>query len=275
MKKKLLYNKVEEINRYALKKGVFIFLDTENTSQEADMGAAYSYNPKIRFLTIVINLLTEEEKRLVQSIIVKLHNEGELIFKSSKQNTLVGYQSYNEKNQDQKTLEFFKEILNKDDYSALKMSLFIRFLMKSKKPVSIYKQDIREKFGERGANIANLCTAGYFEEEFIPFYNDYSAEEFFDYYELAVGKKARALFIHSSMTTEMIEIEFDKILSKAIKYHMVDFRVHALGAQNVRIIKDFFKTIDSKDYNIVWKKKYERIVPALVIEYVVTILYKD
>ena len=78
------------------------------------------------------------------------------------------------------------------------MSLFLRSELKRNRNVSGYKNDIREQFGERGANIANLCTAGYFENEFMPLYA-LSHEEFKEYYELAVKEKARALFVHAYM----------------------------------------------------------------------------
>lgn len=235
------------------------------------MGAAYSYESKHRILKIAIINLKPEEEEVVLEIIRQLHNDGELIFKSSKEETLKSYTAYSEKNKDKKTLEFFENILSKDDYSALKMGLFIRKLMEEGKPIFTYKQDIRERFGERGANIANLCTAGYFEEEFIPFYNDYSEAEFKEYYELAVGKKARALFVHSMMSAEDLENEFSQMLNKVVKYHMKNFRVHGLGNKNVNAIKEFFNKKNMAAENLFWQKKYEKKDPV-IIEYVVTVL---
>ena len=67
--------------------------------------------------------------------------------------------------------------------------------------------------------------------------------------------------------------EFNKILEKAIRYHMQDFRVHGLGQKNVNRIKAFFsqKSVNPDD-KYIFQKKYEKVVPAYVIEYVVTII---
>lgn len=260
------------IRKHASKKGVTIYLDFYGDSEEAKMGSAYSFEKKEKILVINAQLLSKADRPLLLDLIRKVHESGDLIWKSDKKEALSFYQDYIEKNKHQSTLEFFKDILSRDDYSALKMAFFIRFQMELKRPVYTYKKDIRDRFGERGANIANLCTAEYFENEFIPFYNAYSQEEFSEYYELAVGKKARALFVHVGMDMEQIETEFNAMVEKALKYHMKDFRVHGLGVQNVKTIKEFFadkKHSESDKYFI--QKVIEKVTPSLVIEYKITI----
>lgn len=269
------YKAIDDIYNYALQKGVTVLFDFDGASYVGQMGSKYSYEKKDRILLIVINNLDADEKKVVQGIIRELYDAGETLFKKSKEETLSKYIAYRENNTDKEVLDFFEKLLPRDDYSALKMGLFIRDLMSTGKPIYAYKQDIRDRFGERGANIANLCTAGYFEEEFMPFYKEYSSQEFKEYYELAVGKKARALFIHSMMTPEQVNDEFENILTRAMRFHMNDFRIHALGRSNVKAIKDFFskKSEDEREYT--WSVKYERNDPQSVIEYVVTVKYKE
>ena len=269
------YKPIDDIYNYALKKGVIILFDVEGITPIGQMGSKFSYDRHNRELLIVIDNLDAQEKVVVQGIIRKLYESGETLFKQSKENTLSKYVEYKDNNTDKEILDFFQKILPPDDYSALKMGLFIRDLMNDGKPIYTYKQDIRDRFGERGANIANLCTAGYFEEEFIPFYQQYSSQEFEEYYELAVGKKARALFIHSMMTPEHINDEFENILTRALRFHMTDFRIHALGRSNVNAIKDFFSSKSENEKEYTWSIKYERSHPQSVIEYVVTVKYND
>lgn len=257
-------------------KGVTILLDAIDTSEEARMGLAYSYSKKSRVLTIVGSYLKEKDKPLLLEIIKKIFNNGGLILKDSTQEVINSYKEYIATNNNYPILHFFHNIVPPDDFQALKMAFYLRDQQLKGKNITKYKRDIRERFGERGANIANLCTAGYFENEFQPLYNLVSKEQFNDYYEIAVGKRARALFIHARMSKENIETEFNQMVEKALNYHMIDFRVHGLGKNNVYAIKDFFLLKQAEpDERYIFKKGYEKEDPFLVIEYVVSMIYKN
>jgi len=267
----------EKIKTLANKKGVTIYLDMDDNSEEAKMGLAYSYSRKSKILTIVGTYLKEKDKPLLLEIIKKAFTSGGLLLKKSKEEVLNSYNEYATNNNDRGILQFFFNVIPKDDFNALKMSLYLRDQQVKGKNISGYKRDIRERFGERGANIANLCSAGYFEAEFMPLlYNSVSKDEFYEYYEIAVGKKARALFVHGGMDRDDIEKEFNAMLGRALNYHMKDFRVHGLGKQNVFNIKDFFsnKQSDPED-KYIFKKGYEKTEPSYVIEYVITIIYNE
>lgn len=174
----------------------------------------------------LINLMKEE------------FNEGQVIIKKGSDKKLESYTRYSHLNKDKGIIEFFKDILTKDDFDALKASLFMRSEMpKMNNSVNSLKSDIRDRFGDRGANIANLCSANYFENEFIPLFNESTREQFEEYYALAVGKKARALFVHSEMGVGDIEREFNGMLAKGLRYHMANFRIHGMGKVNVDNIK--------------------------------------
>ena len=262
----------ELIKGYAYKKGTTIILDVDGTSQEAKIETPYSYDPEPAILPLVAPILEQKNKPLLLEIIKKVFEDGGLLLKVDKESALKSYQQYLSQNPNQKTLAFFENIISKDDYLALKMSLYLRSESEKGKNIFSYKNDIRNKFGERGANIANLCTAGYFESEFMPLYNEVDRKNFDEYYELAVGKKARALFIHSGMSKEDIEKSFDGMLLKALNYHMVDFRIHGIGTVNVSVIKEFINTKPtSSEDKFVIQKGYEKTNPP-VIEYIVMIV---
>jgi hypothetical protein len=266
----------EKIKQLSNKKGVTIFIDMDDHTEESKMGSAYSYSSKTKILTIVASILILKDRQLLLDIIKKSFTGGGLILKSSSEGVLEAYQKYSLNNTDKNILEFFQGIIPRDDYNALKVSLYLRYEQKMGKNIYSDKKDIRDRFGERGANIANLCTAGYFENEFYPLFNAAPRELFNEYYELAVGQKARALFIHAGMKKDEIEIAFNEMLEKAVKYHMNDFRIHGLGNQNVSIIKQFFlakKTAPDDKY--IFRKTYEKTDHPLVIEYVITIINKD
>ena len=244
-------------------------LDFDGTSQEAEMGYLTSYDSNTKILSVVVSQI--DDKELIYKLIRLVHSNGDLIWKSTKEETLSSYKEYSDSGKYNDLLSFFGDKLTADDYEALKMACFIRNEMSNSRNIYEYKKDIRVRFGERGANISNLCSAGYFEKEFMPLYDKLGRAGFNEYYELAVGKKARALFIHSNMGEFEIEEEFDKMVDKAQKYHMTDFRVHGLGENNVPAIKAFFaKREEDSDENFTIQLMYEKQYPSLSIEYIVT-----
>ena len=262
----------ETIRELSQKKGVTVILDTDINSDIYKIGTPYAYEPKEKILTLLVNNFEGVNKDNLELLIKEWFNNGLLVLRTDTEKVFKSYSKYHNENPDIDTLKFFQDILSKDDFSALKLSLYLRNELKKGKYISSFKSDIRNKFGDRGANIANLCTSGYFESEFMPLYNKEGREEFDKYYKIVVEEKARALFVHSSMD---INTEFEKILEKSIKYHMKDFRIHGLGSQNVSAINDFITKRQSQECNFTIKKRYEKYDPFVVVEYEVKIKYED
>lgn len=262
---------IERIKSIIKKKGVTVIIDFDENSTLSLMGSMYSYEPKSKILEIVAPELGKVNKQLLLKLIKEHWNEVGLLVKQTTSDKLDSYNDYTSNNTDEKTLKFFSGILTANDYSALKMSLFLRSLSEKGKNVYNYKIDIRDRYKERGANIANLCTAGYF-EEFMKLYLKIPKEEFFEYYELVVGVKARALFVHSKMNGKEIEKEVNKKVDQAAKYHLGYFRVHGRGKTNVAAIDKFVKSRTGReDYRIT--KVYDD--PKLVaVEYKVEVELK-
>ncbi|MBI4932208.1 MAG: hypothetical protein HY841_15725 [Bacteroidetes bacterium] len=262
---------LERIKELAYKKGVVIFLDVDGTSQEAQQDSTYSYDEKRGILKIVVPDLEIRDKSLLLEIIRKVKEDGGLGFKDSKKEILNSYIEYVSNNSDKNILQFYSDILTKDDYGALKMSLYLRYEAKKGNNIFIYKKDIRNKFGTRGVNISNLCSAGYFETEFRELYNTEEEKEFRRYYEIAVGMGARALFVNSHMNVPAIEQSFEVMLDKALRYHMKEFRIHGKGKINVINIKKFVseRKITAEDVYTI-KKVYDDL-DLFAIEYIVEI----
>lgn len=261
---------LDRIKNISEKKGVTIILDYNENSDLVQIDSLYSYDSKNKILKIFAPELGKKNKELLFKLIRKTFNEGGLIWKSTKSEALNSYNDYTTHNKDQKILDFFRPILNNNDFSALKMSLFLRVQSEMGKDINMYKAEIRNKFDDRGANIANLCSAGYFENEFEKLYMTVPKTEFHEYYEMVVGAKARALFVNVHMTVNQIEKEVNEMVEKAIKYHMDDFRLHGKGKTNVTRIEKFVKLRTDKDgYKI--EKVYDD--PKLsAVEYLVKII---
>lgn len=154
---------------------------------------------------------------------------------------------YNKMQPDSKVLAFFKPLISPNDYIALESALYLRGAFKSGKDVSKLKADLRETFGFRGSNIANLCTAGYYENFLMPLYNS-NPDKFKELYEQIVQNAVLALFVHSGMEVDDIPIRIKNKVGISRKYGIKFIHIHGIGITNVEKIKecmgskiDFFK----------------------------------
>lgn len=264
---------IETVLEYSRKKNVYIIFDALDESEEAKMDTPYSYDKSNNVLTIVVSKFSGDDKQKLLDLVKSAFNKGEVILKRSNAKILDSYSRYSKKNEDKVIIDFFQGSIPADDLDALKASLYIRSEVKKGHAIHGLKNDIREKYGERGANIANLCSANYFENELIPLLNNATREEFEEYYELAVGKKARALFVHSGMGINEIRNEFNSMIEKGLKYHMSDFRIHGMGITNVANLKTFFSEREKgENERFLVKKDFEKMTPAIIL-YSVILIY--
>ena len=251
----------------AKKPAVTIILDGDPNSENSRMGIPFNYYKPDKILTIILSNINPEDQDQLLPIIRDVFDEGGLVLRDEQEEVLELYENYLGNNPDQTILDFFKDKLPYDDLSALKMSFFMRSEKERGANIEPYKMDIRERFGARGMYIANLCNAGYFENEFVPLYNNITPIQFRRKYEELVGEKARALFVHAGMTKGILQNYFDAMVEKALKYKLSDFRIHGFGGKNVDIIKQFLhdRIIDEDEiFEIVLKEEKQN--PA-AIEY--------
>jgi len=231
---------LESIEKYAEKDSTTIKLIYSLLEPHS---ALYTWEQKDKILTISVPALQKKNEETLLCLIRKVHSDGGILFKETKNEVLTSYKTYFEKKSNKSTLDFFRKKMPKDDFDALEMSLFLREESKKGHDISIYRKEIRDKFGARGTNISNLCSAGYFEDEFMKLYKELETEDYQKYYELAVGIRARALFINADMNVDDIEEAFDEMVNKATQYHIEEFKIHGIGKTN---IKNILKAISNK-----------------------------
>ena len=231
---------LERILELANKKGVTLIIDGSHDTESAKIGTPYTYKKNDKILTIfLVNLKARTLEGLLPLVKEKWEEEG-LILKDTQEQVLESYTEYTEENKDKNTIEHFEEVLSTADLNALKMSLFMRSEKERGEKIDVYKNNIRQRFGERGTYIANLCNAGYFENELMDASKNMSPNDFDRYYELMVGKELIALFVHSGMRTNDMKEHLDEKLLQARRFAVPEFRIHGIGASNVEFITDFF-----------------------------------
>jgi len=220
-----------------------------NVTKDSDNSHAdkeYIFDENTGRLDILHNNLSVEKQERLKIILKENVEEGNKLLEkksSSLLQDLIEFQK--NKGDDKKVLDFFKTIISEEDLEMLENSLYLRKKFKERKDVRYLKDDIRTRFGDRGSNISNLCTAGYFENFFIPLYNS-SQEDFKKIYELAASKSVLAVFVHSQMEDEEITTEIKIKLEISRRYGLKFLHIHGIGMQNIETIKRCIE--DNKEF---------------------------
>lgn len=235
---------------------------TKNTFVNLKNDTGYYYDPDKQILHLNLDQIPPALKKEIPQITKEYIEEGKRLLDCDANELLNKLYRYNEENPDKAVLSFFKPIIPPTDFEALNASLFLRHQFMKDKFIHHLKQDIRKRFGDRGNNIANLCTAGYFEEFLIPVYNS-SQEHFKRIYSDIVENSIVAVFVHRQMNPIDIPKEITKRIEISKKYGIKFIHIHGISKRNVEKVKscvedqkqyfDFFekKIFEDKDKNII------------------------
>lgn len=137
------------------------------------------------------------------------------------------------------------------DLKALEASLLMRDQFDSKTGIDGIKSDIIERFGDRGRKIANLCTAGYFDDLAglckETCHNAEGVAKFKTIYETVVSQEAFAVFVTRAMSKEATKKAIvNKIMSNLI-YGKKYVNIHGIGKVNVAKINAILPTLSPRD----------------------------
>ena len=205
------------------------------------------YDKGTQELSLNYDLMNPEIKKCLSDLAKAQFDKGGLYESETQKelNNLYNYQKSND--DDNRILAFFKPIIPEDDCQALEVSLYLKKKFGEHKfdEVKKIKEDIRRRFGDRGNNISNLCTAGYFDNFFSTLYENSDEKKFRELYEVIVSKAAMAIFVHNQMDASQINLELERKIKISQKYRLPFIHLHGIGQHNIKIIENWVK--DNKD----------------------------
>lgn len=198
-----------------------------------------------------ISGLTPEDAKKVQGEIIKafVKQETPVLLKESK-DLLEDIEAANKEQSNQETLEYFEDKIPLADVPILRAALYIRHVYRRGGSVEKLKQDIAFRYGQRGRIIANLCTAGYFEDVFQPMYEQmvraggFSLDEFRDRYNVLVTQSPQAIFVNRWDSVESLKGEILKKIEINKKYKVGYLALHGRGRNNVNKILELLRDAD-------------------------------
>lgn len=244
------------------------FLDKLSTIFKVDLSGLKKLNlinisinsnnnsPKIevRAEKLLLNLTQfslAENKALKKAIKSYFSDEGILLENEAEQ-TVEDFQISELARETRGLLEFFKGKIPALDLEILRASLYLKKVHESGRSVNNLKVDIMRRYGDRGRNISNLCTAGYFKSQIKPLYEDmysqpdFSPEKFISVYEIIVTQSPYAEFINSHMSdTEVLDVVSRK-MEFGRKYGIRYLNIHGIGIDNVQKINRLMVSLDQK-----------------------------
>ena len=140
-------------------------------------------------------------------------------------------------------MNFFRGKVSEKDLAIIRGALYIRKCFSRGENIDALKHDIMLKHGERGKNIVNLCTAGYFEEYMVPFYDvvlkqkgneEEALKAFSCYFDRIVNELPFTIFVCQDRTSEYVIEE----VRRKIEYGTKFVNIHGIGKHNVKVVHE-------------------------------------
>jgi hypothetical protein len=224
-----------------------------------------TYNKQSRRFTINPQEIEKGDlKKLLQSCLEEDHP----IILDSTQQLLDDFRAKEKNTHNQQLLKFFEGKIPPVDHAALRASLYLREVFNEHKDITVYKEQITRKWGERGKNICNLCTGYYFEDLIKPTYEQLVGEgndkkKFITLYNVIVTETPFAIFINKGMKKAKIKQVIMSKLENLNKYGIKQINVHALGQSTIRRVEEVLGEIKTEK-NITFEISYKEQTPQIL-----------
>lgn len=173
----------------------------------------------------------------------------------------------------QNILKFLSGKISGKDLQIVRAALYIRRRASKHETIDHLKLDLIKRYGQRGNNVSNLCSAGYFEEYVIPLYkiledhfqnNDAALIEFQKIFDRLVDELPFTIFV--SIKTRNLKEEIVKKLEVSKKYGLKFLNIHGIGQANVSKIQEVLSQIEQME-------SIKKIVKNTVVEKKNAVMY--
>jgi hypothetical protein len=205
-----------------------------------------------RTLKLNIARLDESGVEALQKVLRSHQEKGGLVIESTSLERLEEFNHTASEASTKRFLDLFKGKIPSYDLEILRYAAYLKVVFDRGESVFELKKQIVEKFGERGRNICNLYSAGYFESQIGPLYelmfaqDDFSPEKFNQIYEMIVTDSPFAVFVSRGMTEEQLFDEVKHKIETNRKYGVVNLNLHGIGEDNASKINTLLPKLQSE-----------------------------
>lgn len=222
-----------------------------------DYSKKYEYHGETKVLSINLEKLSPSEKEDFKPILKELVEDDKILLEEKSEKLIEDFKSKEKSGDTQSLLKYFEDKIPADDHNVLRAALYLRkHFHEDRTGVYEFKTDIMRKYGKRGGNICNLCTAGYFETMLKPLYQemakdpDFSEEKFLRIYEIIIQESAFAVFVHFGMSSDEVKMGIEEKIKTNLNYGQNFVNIHGIGSDNVEKIRNAITEIESKNPGI-------------------------
>jgi hypothetical protein len=210
---------------------------SDNTKKEI-------YNIDNRTININVNNISAKDIPQVQEAIRQAVNDQSDVLLEDKAKLLVediGREENNKNNQD--LITFFQGKLPQNDVDLLRASLYVKSVYDKDLPIGDLKNNVINKYGDRGRHFVNLCTAGYFSSIFKPLYlemekdKEFSKEAYLKIFNKLMDQSPFAIFVYNQITPDELEKSVREKIKVNKKYGINYLNIHGIGESNINKIE--------------------------------------
>lgn len=218
-----------------------------------------SNNKKIinngKIVVVNVNKFDNKGQELIKEILRGEVEEGKLLLEEDSSKLIEEVKAIESKGDNKSILKFFEGKIPASDQEILRASFIIKEIYEMHSPVSNLRDDILQRYGKRGINISNLCTAGYFSTLIKPLYEEmsrlpnFSIDKFRERYNVIVEQYTFAVFVSNRMLPAETKQKILEKIELNKKYGIRQLNIHGIGKSNVIKIQEVLYEIRT---NINW-----------------------
>jgi len=191
-------------------------------------------------VTVNINVLSENELQGVKEMLRSIVSDDKVpILQNYTQRLLEDFTQVDNESESQNLITYFKGKIPAIDIEVLRQSIYIKVVHDRGESIQKLKWDLTARYGNRGKNICNLYSAGYFTSQIKPMYEvllsqaDFSPNDFNIAYDRIVDESPYAVFINREMSNQGAEAEVRDRIETGRKYGIKYLNIHGIGEENV------------------------------------------
>ncbi len=239
-----------------------------NICRDGKIKSSVHLDNDTKSLFLNIDKMSEKERQQLKAIIPEIYDESGSILRSDTRKLIENFRQVEADPATAATLDYFRPLIPADDWPILRSSLYMKEChRRDRHPEGDRtKSAIVETYGDRGRNIANLYSAGYFDDWFRPLHEALVAEHedvaeakraFEKIYETIVKDAPWTVFVSRHRTKSAIKTEIVGKLQKNVGYGIKWLNVHGLGQDNVDTITSICGEVEKEGLASVVRSRTE------------------
>ncbi|MDE2489257.1 MAG: hypothetical protein KGM24_00310 [Elusimicrobia bacterium] len=225
--------------------------------------------PRRKSLQLDINKLSREQKQQLQRALRAALDDGQTFILDETPEILEGIEESSKSPKNQELQSALQPYLSAADFIALRAAIVLRHMRANRMVTLRMKGDIINKFGDRGAKIANLCSAGYFDNivahlKKVQSQRGFDSDAFRRKMDEFISQSAFALFVQK----DWARLHTRKSILERIRinagYGINKLVIHAIGEENIEKVQSITDAI-LREFGDIRKTKEDEVAGEIRI----------